>query len=101
VCVGVSCVCVCVACQHGGKRVLWAALASPLPVHAQARPHTTTLPPDQSDTRTVTPLHRHNHSHQQITDTVYPMYKAFIEPDLQAAQLKIHNSFNPFTGGNN
>jgi hypothetical protein len=29
------------------------------------------------------------------------MYKAFIEPDLQAAQLKIHNSFNPFTGGNN
>lgn len=35
---------------------------------------------------------------QQITDTVYPMYKAFIEPDLKAAQLKIHNSFNPFTG---
>eukprot|EP00882_Tetradesmus_deserticola_P011951 GHRQ01012648.1.p1 GENE.GHRQ01012648.1~~GHRQ01012648.1.p1 ORF type:complete len:455 (+),score=199.18 GHRQ01012648.1:129-1493(+) len=34
----------------------------------------------------------------QITDTVYPMYKAFIEPDLNAAQLKIHNSFNPFTG---
>jgi hypothetical protein len=26
------------------------------------------------------------------------MYKAFIEPDLNAAQLKIHNSFNPFTG---
>eukprot|EP00775_Hariotina_reticulata_P011482 gene11482-11626_t len=35
---------------------------------------------------------------QQITDTVFPMYKAFIEPDLKAAQLKIHNSFNPFTG---
>eukprot|EP00879_Flechtneria_rotunda_P021400 GHRR01022557.1.p1 GENE.GHRR01022557.1~~GHRR01022557.1.p1 ORF type:complete len:361 (+),score=111.23 GHRR01022557.1:194-1276(+) len=35
---------------------------------------------------------------QQITDTVFPMYKAFIEPDLNAAQLKIHNSFNPFTG---
>lgn len=34
----------------------------------------------------------------QITDTVYPMYKAFIEPDLQTAQLKIVNSFNPFTG---
>lgn len=34
----------------------------------------------------------------QITDTVFPMYKAFIEPDLKAAQLKIHNSFNPFTG---
>jgi hypothetical protein len=26
------------------------------------------------------------------------MYKAFIEPDLQLAQLKIQNSFNPFTG---
>jgi hypothetical protein len=26
------------------------------------------------------------------------MYKAFIEPDLQSAQLKIQNSFNPFTG---
>lgn len=35
---------------------------------------------------------------QQITDTVFPMYKAFIEPDLRGAQLRIHNSFNPFTG---
>jgi uridine kinase len=26
------------------------------------------------------------------------MYKAFIEPDLQTAQLKIYNAFNPFTG---
>ena len=26
------------------------------------------------------------------------MYKAFIEPDLQSAQLKINNSFNPFSG---
>eukprot|EP00201_Polytomella_parva_P012063 CAMPEP_0175063392 /NCGR_PEP_ID=MMETSP0052_2-20121109/14730_1 /TAXON_ID=51329 ORGANISM="Polytomella parva, Strain SAG 63-3" /NCGR_SAMPLE_ID=MMETSP0052_2 /ASSEMBLY_ACC=CAM_ASM_000194 /LENGTH=352 /DNA_ID=CAMNT_0016329583 /DNA_START=160 /DNA_END=1215 /DNA_ORIENTATION=+ len=34
---------------------------------------------------------------QQITDTVFPMYKAFIEPDLQTAQLKIINSFNPFS----
>jgi hypothetical protein len=34
----------------------------------------------------------------QVTDTVYPMYKAFIEPDLQSAQLKIQNSFNPFSG---
>lgn len=29
---------------------------------------------------------------------VYPMYKAFIEPDLQTAQIKISNKFNPFTG---
>lgn len=35
---------------------------------------------------------------QQITDTVYPMYKAFIEPDLQTAQLRIYNAFNPFSG---
>jgi hypothetical protein len=26
------------------------------------------------------------------------MYKAFIEPDLKAAQLRIHNPFNPFSG---
>ncbi|KAK9917284.1 hypothetical protein WJX75_002761 [Coccomyxa subellipsoidea] len=35
---------------------------------------------------------------QQITDTVYPMYKAFIEPDLNTAHLKIYNTFNPFSG---
>jgi hypothetical protein len=29
---------------------------------------------------------------------VYPMYKAFIEPDLQTAHIKITNKFNPFTG---
>lgn len=29
---------------------------------------------------------------------VYPMYKAYIEPDLQTAQIKIINKFNPFTG---
>lgn len=26
------------------------------------------------------------------------MYKAFIEPDLQTAHIKITNKFNPFTG---
>jgi uridine kinase len=35
---------------------------------------------------------------QQVTDTVYPMYKAFIEPDLKAAHLRIYNPFNPFSG---
>ena len=29
---------------------------------------------------------------------VYPMYKAFIEPDLETAHIKIINKFNPFTG---
>jgi uridine kinase len=32
----------------------------------------------------------------QITDTVFPMYKAFIEPDLTFATIKIQNTFNPF-----
>lgn len=35
---------------------------------------------------------------QQISDTVYPMYKAYIEPDLKTAHLKIYNTFNPFSG---
>lgn len=35
---------------------------------------------------------------QQVTDTVYPMYKAYIEPDLRSAQLQIYNAFNPFSG---
>ncbi|XP_015894264.3 inorganic pyrophosphatase TTM2 [Ziziphus jujuba] len=35
---------------------------------------------------------------QQISETVYPMYKAFIEPDLRTAHIKIINKFNPFTG---
>lgn len=35
---------------------------------------------------------------QQIADTVYPMYKAFIEPDLETAHLRVYNNFNPFTG---
>jgi len=29
---------------------------------------------------------------------VYPMYKAYIEPDLQTAHIKINNKFNPFFG---
>ncbi|THU54258.1 hypothetical protein C4D60_Mb10t23150 [Musa balbisiana] len=37
----------------------------------------------------------------QISETVYPMYKAFIEPDLQTAHIKISNKFNPFTGFQN
>ncbi|XP_078437547.1 phosphoribulokinase / Uridine kinase family [Wolffia australiana] len=37
----------------------------------------------------------------QISETVYPMYKAFIEPDLQTAQIRIVNKFNPFTGFQN
>ncbi|CAG9460194.1 unnamed protein product [Pedinophyceae sp. YPF-701] len=35
---------------------------------------------------------------QQVADTVYPMYKAFIEPDLQRAHLRVYNTFNPFSG---
>ncbi|XP_021755735.1 uridine-cytidine kinase C-like isoform X2 [Chenopodium quinoa] len=38
---------------------------------------------------------------QQISETVYPMYKAFIEPDLETAHIKIENKFNPFTGFEN
>lgn len=34
----------------------------------------------------------------QISDTVYPMYKAYIEPDLKTAHLRIYNTFNPFAG---
>ncbi|KAG6672763.1 hypothetical protein I3842_16G075600 [Carya illinoinensis] len=37
----------------------------------------------------------------QISETVYPMYKAFIEPDLQTAHIRIINKFNPFTGFQN
>ncbi|KAL3824022.1 hypothetical protein ACJIZ3_020051 [Penstemon smallii] len=37
----------------------------------------------------------------QISETVYPMYKAFIEPDLLTAHIKIINKFNPFTGFQN
>ncbi|XP_075489951.1 inorganic pyrophosphatase TTM1-like isoform X1 [Primulina tabacum] len=37
----------------------------------------------------------------QISETVYPMYKAFIEPDLRTAHIKIINKFNPFSGFQN
>lgn len=37
----------------------------------------------------------------QISETVYPMYKAFIEPDLQTAHIKIINKFNPFSAFQN
>ncbi|KAG8059680.1 hypothetical protein GUJ93_ZPchr0002g23616 [Zizania palustris] len=37
----------------------------------------------------------------QISETVYPMYKVYIEPDLQTAHIKIINKFNPFTGFQN
>eukprot|EP01155_Anaeramoeba_flamelloides_P043201 Anaeramoba_flamelloidesc36977_g1_i2.p1 GENE.c36977_g1_i2~~c36977_g1_i2.p1 ORF type:complete len:367 (-),score=108.94 c36977_g1_i2:532-1632(-) len=35
-------------------------------------------------------------SFQQISETVYPMYKAFVEPTIKYAHLKILNRFNPF-----
>ncbi|KMT08358.1 hypothetical protein BVRB_6g140410 isoform A [Beta vulgaris subsp. vulgaris] len=38
---------------------------------------------------------------QQISETVYPMYKVFIEPDLETAHIKIVNKFNPFSGFEN
>lgn len=43
-------------------------------------------------------LHHLLPAHVQITDTVYPMFKVFIEPALQTAQLRITNAFNPFEG---
>mmetsp|Transcript_11753 Transcript_11753/g.27900 ORF Transcript_11753/g.27900 Transcript_11753/m.27900 type:complete len:500 (-) Transcript_11753:1014-2513(-) len=35
---------------------------------------------------------------QQVSDTVYPMYKVYIEPDLATAHIRIYNTFNPFSG---
>eukprot|EP00892_Ulva_mutabilis_P001750 jgi/Ulvmu1/11576/UM079_0019.1 len=35
---------------------------------------------------------------QQVSETVFPMYKAFIEPDLNTAEIKVTNNFNPFAG---
>ncbi|KAH9311271.1 hypothetical protein KI387_026306, partial [Taxus chinensis] len=34
----------------------------------------------------------------QISETVYPMYKVHIEPQLESAHIKIVNKFNPFSG---
>jgi hypothetical protein len=30
-----------------------------------------------------------------VTNVMFPMYKAFIEPDIQAAKIRIHSSYNP------
>ena len=35
---------------------------------------------------------------QQVSDTVFPMYKAFIEPCLNRAHIRVTNNFNPFAG---
>ncbi|GAM19408.1 hypothetical protein SAMD00019534_025830 [Acytostelium subglobosum LB1] len=33
----------------------------------------------------------------QITNVVFPMFKAFVEPDLDNAKIKIHSSYNPMS----
>ncbi|KYR00647.1 adenylate cyclase domain-containing protein [Tieghemostelium lacteum] len=33
----------------------------------------------------------------QITNVVFPMFKAFVEPDLEQAKIKIHSSYNPMS----
>ncbi|KAF2072413.1 hypothetical protein CYY_006270 [Polysphondylium violaceum] len=33
----------------------------------------------------------------QITNVVFPMFKAFVEPDLDQAKIKIHSTFNPMS----
>ncbi|EFA78307.1 adenylate cyclase domain-containing protein [Heterostelium album PN500] len=33
----------------------------------------------------------------QITNVVFPMFKAFVEPDLDQAKIKIHSSYNPMS----
>lgn len=52
--------------------------------------------------RILRDVHRSNQAPreiiQQISETVFPMYKAFIEPDLQSATIRIRNTFNPFAG---
>ena len=35
---------------------------------------------------------------QQISDTVYPMFKIWIEPELKKAHIRVVNTFNPFSG---
>lgn len=40
-------------------------------------------------------------SHSCLRSQVYPMYKAFIEPDLETAHIRIINKFNPFSGFQN
>jgi len=52
--------------------------------------------------RIMRDVHRSNQAPreiiQQISETVFPMYKAFIEPDLYTATIRIKNTFNPFAG---
>jgi len=31
----------------------------------------------------------------RVTNVMFPMYKAFIEPDLEAAKIRIHSTYNP------
>lgn len=31
----------------------------------------------------------------RVTNVMFPMYKAFIEPDLQSAKIRIHSTYNP------
>eukprot|EP01132_Coremiostelium_polycephalum_P001148 gene1148-1455_t len=33
----------------------------------------------------------------KITNVVFPMFKAFVEPDLDLAKIKIHSSYNPMS----
>lgn len=35
---------------------------------------------------------------QNISETVFPFFKAFVEPDLQLAHVRVTNSHNPFSG---
>ena len=34
---------------------------------------------------------------QQVSETVFPMYKLYVEPDLESAAIRVHNTFNPFS----
>ena len=34
---------------------------------------------------------------QQVSETVFPMYKLHVEPDLESASIRVHNTFNPFS----
>lgn len=56
------------------------------------------LQADEIIQQVLIPLSTDNLMVVQVSDTVYPMYKAFIEPDLKTAQLKVYNKFNPFSG---
>ena len=35
---------------------------------------------------------------QNISETVFPFFKAFVEPDLQLAHVRVTNAHNPFSG---